>query len=125
MGHLCCMRVFSSCGKLGLLSGCVLWAFYCGGSSCCGSRAQCLQLMDSRAWALQLWCMGLVAPRHMGSSRIRDQTGVSFSARFLTAGPLGNHRAGVLKMQIWKLSAQNKHIFVENRLNYKFYMFLF
>ena len=39
------------------------------GFSICGSRAQ------------ELWCMGLAAPRHVGSSRIRDWTHVSCIGR--------------------------------------------
>ena len=48
----------------------------CAGFSSCGSRAQLLWLAGSRAQAQQLWCMGLVAPRHMGSSQTRAQTRV-------------------------------------------------
>lgn len=60
------------------------------------------------------------------SSENRDQTHIlALQDRFLTTGPQGSHRAGVLKMQIWKLSAQNKYIFVENMLNYNFYILLF
>ena len=46
---------------------CGVWASHCGGFSFC--RAQALG-----ARAQQLWCMGLVAPRHVGSSRARAQT---------------------------------------------------
>ena len=76
-------RLFSSCGEGGYSSlRCVdfslqwlllLWStgsrragsviVACGLSSC-GSRAQ------------QLWRMGFIAPRHLGSSRTRDQTRV-------------------------------------------------
>ena len=41
------------------------------GLSSCGSRAQ----------AQKLWCMGLVAPQHMGASQIRNQTCVSCMGR--------------------------------------------
>ena len=41
-----------------------------------GAQAQELQLMGSRLWAQQSWCMGLVAPWHGGSSQTRDRTHV-------------------------------------------------
>ena len=44
------------------------------GSRVC--RLQQLWLADSGVWAHQLWRMGLVDPRHVGSSRIRDRTHV-------------------------------------------------
>ena len=44
------------------------------GFSSCGTRAQQLWLMGSRAQAQQLWHTGLVAPQHVGSSRTRAQT---------------------------------------------------
>ena len=53
----------------------------CAGFSSCGSRAQQLQLAGSRAQAQQLWRTGLVAPRHVGSSRTRAQTRVSCTGR--------------------------------------------
>ena len=46
------------------------------GFSSCGTRAQQLWLKDPRAQAQQLWHMGLVAPRHVGSSPTRAQTRV-------------------------------------------------
>ena len=42
----------------------------------CGTRAQQLWLMGSRAQAQQLWLTGLVAPRHVVSPRTRAPTGV-------------------------------------------------
>ena len=42
------------------------------GFSGCGSRAQSLQLPGSRAQAQWLWCTGLAALQHVGSSQIRD-----------------------------------------------------
>ena len=41
-----------------------------------GTRAQQLWLVGSRAQAQQLWRMGLVAPRHVGSSWTRARTRV-------------------------------------------------
>ena len=37
----------------------------------------------SRAWTQQLWCMGLVAPWHVGSSWARDWTPVSCIATWI------------------------------------------
>ena len=60
-------------------------ASHCGGFSCCsrrkgfsncGTRAQQLWLLGSRVQAQQLWRMGLVASRHVGSSRTRARTRV-------------------------------------------------
>ena len=46
------------------------------GFSSCGTRAKQLQLAGCRVQAQQLWCMGLVAPWHVGSSQTRAQTRV-------------------------------------------------
>ena len=46
------------------------------GFSSCSTRAQQLWLAGSRAQAQQLWHMGLVAPRHVGSSWTRARTHV-------------------------------------------------
>ena len=46
------------------------------GFSSCGTWAQQLWLMGSRAQAQQLWATGLVAPWRVGSSRIRARTRV-------------------------------------------------
>ena len=68
---------------------CSVRASQCGGFSCCGARAlgarasvvvacrlQQSWLAGSRAQAQQLWCRGLVAPWHVGSSRTRARTRV-------------------------------------------------
>ena len=61
LGLHCCARAFSSCDQR---------APHCSGFSCCGR-------MDYRVYRLQsLWPTGLVAPRHVESSRTRDQTHV-------------------------------------------------
>ena len=46
------------------------------GFSSCGAQAQLLWLAGSKAQAQYLWHTGLVAPQHVGSSRIRAQTRV-------------------------------------------------
>ena len=54
------------------------------GFSSCVTGAQQLWLTGSRVQAQQLWRTGLVAPRHVGSSRIRDRTRVPcIGRRFL------------------------------------------
>ena len=53
------------------------------GFSSCGLRAQQLWLMGSRAQAQQLRHTGLVAPRHVGSSRTRDGTRVPCLGRWI------------------------------------------
>ena len=62
------VRAFSSCGKWG-----PLFIVVCGpltiAASCCGAQAPDAQ-------AQQLWLMGLVAPRHVGSSQTRARTRV-------------------------------------------------
>ena len=64
------------CTGFSLLWLLLLWSMgsRCAGFSSCGTWAQQLWLTGSRGQALQLWRMGLVAPRHMGSSRTRART---------------------------------------------------
>ena len=62
----------------GLFSSCSEQASHCGGFS--RFRAQ----VGSRARGLEcLWRTGLVVPRHVGSSQIRDQTHVSSTGRLI------------------------------------------
>ena len=81
-GSLLLCGLFSSFDERELLSNCDTQASHCGGFSCWGARAlgstgfsSCGSV--SRAQAQCLWCRGLVAPRHVGSSRPRDRTCVS------------------------------------------------
>ena len=53
------------------------------GFSSCGTRAQQLWLVSSRAQAQQLWHMGLVAPQHVESSQTRAQTLVPCIGRWI------------------------------------------
>ena len=55
----------------------------CVGFSSCGTRAQQLWLMGSRAQAQQLWHTGLAAPWHMGSSWTRARTRVLCIGRWI------------------------------------------
>ena len=94
VGLHCCALAFSSCGKQGYSSfqgmGFSLWwrlLLQCPG---CGMlELQKLQCVGSVVATRGLWstasgvvvpqelsCMGLVVPRHVGSSRTRDWTGV-------------------------------------------------
>ena len=77
----CFWGLLSSCGvRVSHCSG----FFSCGvralghtGLSGCSARAQALQPVGSGAQAQQFCCrMVLVAPRHVGSSWLRDQTHV-------------------------------------------------
>ena len=94
-GLCCCVQAFSSCREHGLLSSCGVQASYgdfsrcwaqalvCTGLSSCGQQAQLLWLLGSRARAQELWRTGLVAPRHVGFSRIRDRTHASCTGRLI------------------------------------------
>ena len=60
------------------------------GFSSCGTQAQQLWLVGSKAQAQQLWLTGLVAPRQVGSSQTRAQTRVpALAGGFLTTVPPG------------------------------------
>ena len=68
--------LFSSCDG-GMLSSCSVQPSHCSAFSCCsawapGEWASVVLYIGSRA--PQLWHLGFVAPQHVGSSRIRDQT---------------------------------------------------
>ena len=82
--------LFSSWRDQGLLSSCCVQASHCSGFSCrraqalgctgfsaCGTWARWLWLPGFRAQAQHLWHTGLAAPWHVGSSQIRDPTGVT------------------------------------------------
>ena len=73
--------LLSSCDKWGLLFICGVWAFYCGGFSCCEARA--LGLLGATAQVRLLWWTSLnhVALQHVGSSQIGDHTRVSCTGR--------------------------------------------
>ena len=68
LGPRFCVRAFSSCGKWGPLFIAVRGPLTIVASRC-GAQAPDAQ-------AQQLWLMGLVAPRHVGSSQTRAQTRV-------------------------------------------------
>ena len=73
LGLPCDVQAFSSCNKRGLVS-----CGWCSGVSLLSvdSRVRGLQelrLVGSRAWP-QSWHVGLVAPRHVGSSCSRNWT---------------------------------------------------
>ena len=88
LGLHCCMWAFSSCGERGLLfiqvhglliavASLVLeHGLQVHGLHSCGTWAQQLWLVDSRAQAQQLWHTGLAAPWHVGSTRTRARTHV-------------------------------------------------
>ena len=66
---------------IAVASRCGAWAWGHVGFSSCGTWALSLQIPGSRAQAKQLWCMGLVALHHVGSSQIQDWTHVSCVSR--------------------------------------------
>ena len=80
-GSLLLLRLFSSCGKQGLLSSCGAWPSHCG-SFCCSSWTLEPQVQE-------LWPMGLVTLQPVGSSWIKDRTHVScIAGRFFITEPL-------------------------------------
>ena len=83
-GSLSPSGLFSSCSEWGFPSSPRAWASHCSGFSCGARleamRASALQRLGSRA---DSWCTGLVPPRHVGSSEIRDWTPVSRIGRWI------------------------------------------
>ena len=71
LGLRCCVQAILELRRAGATLCCGARASYCGGFSCCRARAQ------------QLWRTGLVAPRHVGSSRTRAQTHVPCIGRWI------------------------------------------
>ena len=85
---LCCVGLSLDVKSRGSLSSYSTWASHYSGFSCFRAQApgcsgSVLWLPGSRAQAQSLWHMVLVAPQHMGSSRIRDQTRVSCIGRWI------------------------------------------
>ena len=78
LGLCCCMGFGSSCSFLWCVDFSLWWSLSLQsmGSRCSGFSRCC-------AWAQWLWCMGLVIPRHVGSSWTRDRTRVSCLGRTL------------------------------------------
>ena len=88
LGLHCCTWAFSSCGEQGLLFVQVRGLLIAVASLVAEHRLQAHRLQQlqhvgsvvvahsSRAQAQQLWHMGLVAPRHVGSSWTRARTRV-------------------------------------------------
>ena len=63
---------------------CSAQASQCSGFSCCGSRAGGRAGFSSCSTrARELWCAGLVAPRHVGSSQTKDQACVPCIGRLI------------------------------------------
>ena len=102
MGFHCCVEYLSSCGQWGLLLVVVLRLLIALVSLGCGTQAlrlrgfSKLHLSGSRTQSQQLWLMSLVAPWQVGSSRIRDQTHVSCTGRWILY-----HRATMEAPRLW------------------------
>ena len=79
LGLCCCAQAFSSCSEQRLLSSCSVWGLCRGSFSCCGTW-----VLEPGLQLLQL--TGSVTLRHVGSSQIRDPTGVPYNGR-----PILNH----------------------------------
>ena len=78
----CCVQAFSSCSKPGLFSSCEASASHC--------IASLLWITGSRALTQQLWCMGLVAPKHVKSSQPGlKPVSPTLAGRFFSTGPQG------------------------------------
>ena len=91
LGLCCCAWAFLQSWRAGATLRCSAQASHCGGFSYCeawalGTWAQQLWLMGSREQAQELWRMGLVAPRHVGSSRTGAQTCVPCIGRLRHQG---------------------------------------
>ena len=81
VGSLLLRAGFLQLQRAGTTLGCSEQASHCGGSSCCAAWAL-------GAWAQQLWRTGLVAPRHVGSSRTGlEPMSPALAGRFLTTAP--------------------------------------
>ena len=93
LGLHCWAQTFSGGNEWGLLSGRGAKASRCGGLSL-------LWGPDSRVHRLhELWCTGLVAPWHVGSSRTRNWTHVSCTARRISL-PL-SHQGSPVREFVW------------------------
>ena len=118
VGSLLLRTGFLQLRRAGATLRCGARASHCSGFSCCGARAlgapasvvvatraQQLWLAGSRANAQQLWCTGLVAPRHVGSSQTRARTPVPcFGRRILNhCATREVHTLGIF-MFSWQIS---------------------
>ena len=96
LGIRCCTWAFSSCGEWGLLFLAVRGLLIAVTSLVVehglqvrglqqlqhtGSVVVARRLSSCGSWAQQLWCTGLVAPRHVGSPWSMDQTRVPSTGR--------------------------------------------
>ena len=88
LGLCCCAQAFSSCGERGLLFVVVRGLLTAVASLVAEHRLQAHGLQQlwhvgSRAQTQQSWRTGLVAPRHVGSSRTRARTCVPCIGRWI------------------------------------------
>ena len=111
LGLRCCTWAFSSQGSrgypsLGFMGFSLWWLLLLQSRGSWASvvamhGAQQLQLAGSGALTHQLWRTGLVAPRHVGSSRPRIKpVSLTLQGGFLTTGPPGKPHEQLLWWQI-------------------------
>ena len=86
---------FSSCGDQGATLCCDMRASHCGGFSLQSTGSRRVGFSSCGSWApdaqaQQLWLTGLVAPRHVGSSRPGlEPVSPALAGGFLTTAPPG------------------------------------
>ena len=75
-GSLLLQGLFATCGKQGLLSTCSARTSHSNAFSCHSVWALCLctVVVTPELWNMELWPTGLVSPRYVGTSWMRDRT---------------------------------------------------
>ena len=75
IGSLLLQGLFATCGRQGLLSTCSAQTSHSNAFSCYSALALCLctVVVTPKLWTTELWPRGLVVPRYVGTSQIRDE----------------------------------------------------
>ena len=95
---------------------CGAWASHCGGFSFWSTGSRHAGFSSCSKWAQQLWRTGLVAPRHVRSSRTRDQTRVHCIGKQIL-----NHCAtrevprGIYFLNNWEIKMCNSPLYLLSR----------
>ena len=110
LGLCCRTRAFSGRSEEGMLSVwhagvSFLWPLWLGNVG-----ARCMGFRSLITWAQPLWWAGLVAPRHVESSRIRDQTRDKLVSpgRFLYTGQPGKLKKKKKKDLFYRFKLEEK-----------------